>query len=90
MACRILVSQPGTEPAPLCIGMHRVLTTGPPRKDLFVLFCFSPAIWHVEILVPQSGIEPVSLQWKHRVLTTGPPGKFHIYVNSFSLIFTNF
>ena len=29
------------------------------------------------ILVPQTGIEPVPLQWKHRVRTTGLPGKSH-------------
>ena len=27
------------------------------------------------LLVPQPGIEPVSLQWKHEILTTRPPGK---------------
>lgn len=27
------------------------------------------------ILIPQSEIEPMPLQWNHRALTTGPPGK---------------
>ena len=27
------------------------------------------------ILIPQPGMEPMSLHWDHRVLTTGPPRK---------------
>ena len=30
-------------------------------------------LWLAGILVPQSGIKPVSLKWKRGVLTTGPP-----------------
>ena len=45
------------------------------KRGLITLFSF-PLSWphHTvcRILVPCSGIEPVSLQWKCGVLTTGP------------------
>ena len=40
------------------------------------VFCLFGFFGHAVcgILVPQSGVEPIPLQWKHGVLTTGPPG----------------
>ena len=38
-------------------------------------FFFLPCCTACEILIPQPGIEPMTLQWKHGVLTTGLPGK---------------
>ena len=42
--------------------------------SLLLLF-FWPCCTACEILIPQPGIEPVTLQWKHGVLITGLPGK---------------
>mgnify|MGYP006996692873 CR=1 FL=1 len=35
------------------------------------------ASWHVEVLVPQPGIELASPAWEGGFLTTGPPGQSH-------------
>ena len=42
---------------------------------LFIYFC--PHCTSFRTLVPQPGIEPVSLNWEHGVLTTGLPGNPH-------------
>ena len=56
------------------LGAKRKGRTSLLRHFYFILFLF---FCHMAcgILVPQPGIEPVSLHWKHRVLNTGPTGR---------------
>ena len=41
--------------------------------SVYILF-----FWHVGILAPQPGIEPITLALEGEVLTTGPPGMSHV------------
>ena len=40
----------------------------------FFFLTLGPIVQHVR-LVPQPGMETMSLHWEHRLLTTGPTGK---------------
>ena len=50
------------------------------RSYVFLLLLFLLCCTTRGILVPQPGIEPVSLKWKCGVLATGPPGKPLSYI----------